>query len=167
MDVSRNIQHFCPSGFEKIFFFLFICKNSFLPPVVTPPFPWVWWFNQTLIYTSCMSWRCSIEVTAFLSKWFLGRLKKNSLYIPILNFNPRCSLTLTPSIMIWTDLNLHYLKMLKLKFFPDQFLYIIVYLTPTLFLGSWFEQKWRCLKRNFNYSGQRGSLKEILLFIPM
>lgn len=69
----------------------------------------------------------STQITELLAKWFFRRI---FLYI-FLSKTPNCDPAL-PGIMIWTNLNLHHMRMLPHKLF----LYLITYWFP--YEWNWF-----------------------------
>lgn len=95
--------------FLKILLNIFLCKIGLThcTPILSPES----WFEQTWI------WGC---------KWFWTRKFKKKFNIFLCkNLTPHFGPNLTPGIMIWTNLNLHYMRMFPQKFqifVADQFL---------------------------------------------
>lgn len=91
-------------------------------PIVAPHYAWEsWWFKQTKIYNTRGFFHSSYNFSGlpFFKKTFLCiYLCKNSTTI----------VTPPSGILIWTIVNLHYLRIILQLFWPNSFLKIFLYI---------------------------------------
>ena len=103
-----------PNSFEKKIFLEIFSMYKNVSPIVAPPYPQGPWFEQTWIY---IIWGWLPANLSFLGHIvFEKKIFKDFLYIFLCKtWSPNCGPTLPPGTMIWTNLYLHYMRMLPLK----------------------------------------------------
>ena len=112
-DASTQVSAFLVLWFMRRRFLKIYPIYSYVklrPPIVAPPYPRGSWFSQRWIYTT---WSCFHTSLSFPG-WLVSEKKifKDLLNIFLCKTSiPHCSPTLPPGVMLFTTLNLHYLRM--------------------------------------------------------